>query len=38
MTWQIAFVYALVAGAVLLFFSGRGLDLTAGLVMVALAL
>ena len=39
MTWQIAFVYALVVGAVALFFSGRiRLDLTAALVIIALAL
>lgn len=38
MTWQIGFVYALVTGAVVLFFSGRiRLDMTAALVIVALA-
>ena len=38
MSWQVWFVYALVAGAVALFFSGRiRLDMTAALVIIALA-
>lgn len=38
MTWEVLFVYGLVAGAVALFFSGRvRLDLTAAAVIVALA-
>ncbi len=38
MTWQPLFVYALVLGAVVLFFSGRvRLDMTAAMVIVALA-
>jgi di/tricarboxylate transporter len=38
LTWQIAFVYAVVVGAIVLFFSGRlRLDLTAALVIVLLA-
>ncbi len=39
MSWEIGFVYALVLGAIVLFFSGRvRLDLSAALVMLALAL
>ena len=39
MSWQIWFVYGLVAAAIALFFSGRvRLDLTAALVIIALAL
>jgi di/tricarboxylate transporter len=39
MTWEIAFVYGLIAVAIGLFFSGRvRLDLTAALVIIALAL
>lgn len=39
MSWQIWFVYGLVIGAIALFFSGRvRLDLTAALVIIALAL
>ena len=38
MSWQPLFVYALVLGAVVLFFSGRvRLDMTAAMVIVALA-
>lgn len=39
MSWQILFVYALIGCAILLFYTGRvRLDVTAGLVMLALAL
>jgi di/tricarboxylate transporter len=38
-SWQILFVYALIAGAIALFYTGRlRLDVTAGLVILALAL
>ena len=39
LSWQILFVYGLVVGAIVLFFSGRvRLDLTAAMVIIALAL